>query len=57
MKGLGSPDADKILHGRLTTDGGSVSVPLEKQMWGDELGMCADKFGILWMVNIAQPQP
>jgi hypothetical protein len=23
-----------------------VSVPLEKQMWGDEFGMCVDQFGI-----------
>ena len=96
----GSPDADKNMHSRLTTDGGlvlmgagtpagmqhesgtnisvslsgeeagelrgywekladggSVSVPLEKQMWGDEFGMCVDRFGIPWMVNIAQPQP
>lgn len=34
-------------------DGGQVQVPLEKQMWGDEFGMCADRFGIGWMVNIA----
>ena len=38
------------------SDGGQVSVPLEKQMWGDEFGMCTDRFGITWMVNIAQPQ-
>jgi len=38
------------------SDGGTVSVPLEKQMWGDEFGMCVDQFGIAWMVNIAQPQ-
>lgn len=36
-------------------DGGSVSVPLQKQMWGDEFGMCVDRFGIAWMVNIGQP--
>ena len=36
--------------------GGTVSVPLEKQMWGDEFGMCVDRFGIPWLVNIAQPQ-
>ena len=36
--------------------GGSVSVPLEKQMWGDEFGMCVDQFGTPWMVNITQPQ-
>lgn len=35
--------------------GGSVSVPLEKQMWGDVFGMCTDRFGIPWMVNINQP--
>ncbi|MEN0138413.1 MAG: VOC family protein [Rhodococcus sp. (in: high G+C Gram-positive bacteria)] len=35
------------------SDGGSVSVPLEKQMWGDEFGACTDQFGISWMVNIA----
>ena len=38
------------------SDGGSVSVPLEKQMWGDEFGACVDQFGINWMVNIGQPQ-
>jgi len=38
------------------SDGGTVSVPLEKQMWGDEFGMCADRFGITWMVNIAGSQ-
>jgi PhnB protein len=35
------------------SDGGTVSLPLEKQMWGDEFGMCTDKFGVDWMVNIA----
>ncbi|MGW8557323.1 VOC family protein [Streptomyces tubercidicus] len=34
--------------------GGTVSVPLEKQMWGDVFGMCTDKFGITWMVNISE---
>jgi PhnB protein len=35
---------------------GTVTMPLEKQMWGDEFGMCTDQFGISWMVNIVQPQ-
>ncbi|GAA2329433.1 VOC family protein [Dactylosporangium salmoneum] len=35
---------------------GKVSMPLEKQMWGDEFGSCTDQFGIQWMVNITQPQ-
>ncbi|GAA3294563.1 VOC family protein [Streptomyces cinereospinus] len=38
------------------TAGGSVSVPLEKQMWGDVFGMCADRFGVAWMVNITERQ-
>jgi PhnB protein len=35
---------------------GTVSMPLEKQMWGDEFGMLTDQFGIGWMVNIGSPQ-
>ena len=38
------------------SDGGTVTMPLEKQMWGDEFGMCTDRFGVPWMVNINQPQ-
>lgn len=36
------------------SDAGTVTVALEKQMWGDEFGMCIDKFGIGWMVNVTQ---
>lgn len=36
--------------------GGTVTMPLEKQVWGDEFGMCIDRYGIGWMVNISQPQ-
>ena len=32
--------------------GGSVTVPLERAPWGDSFGMCTDRFGIAWMVNI-----
>ena len=39
------------------SDGGTITVPMEKQMWGDEFGMCVDRFGTAWMVNISQPQP
>jgi PhnB protein len=35
-------------------EGGAVTVPLEKQMWGDEFGQCTDRFGIEWLVNIGQ---
>ena len=33
---------------------GTISMPLEKQMWGDEFGACVDQFGITWLVNIGQ---
>jgi PhnB protein len=32
--------------------GGMVTMPLEKAPWGDTFGMCTDKFGVSWMVNI-----
>lgn len=37
-------------------EGGTVGVPLEPQMWGDEFGMVVDRYGIPWMVNIAGEQ-
>jgi PhnB protein len=35
------------------SDGGSVTMPLEKAEWGDTFGMCTDRFGISWLVNIS----
>jgi PhnB protein len=54
---LSGDDADELRgYWEKLSDGGTVAVPLEKQMWGDEFGMCMDRFGIAWMVNIGQPQ-
>ena len=55
---LSGDDPDE-LHGYWDklANGGQVQVPLEQQMWGDEFGMCADQFGIGWMVNIAGARP
>jgi PhnB protein len=53
-----SGDDDTELRGyweKLSADG-SVSVPLDKQMWGDVFGMCTDRFGIPWMVDIVAQQ-
>jgi PhnB protein len=36
--------------------GGTETMPLQKQVWGDEFGMCTDRFGVNWLVNISQPQ-
>lgn len=49
-----SGDDSAELHGYWDqlAGSGTVSVPLEKQMWGDEYGACKDGFGVAWMVNI-----
>jgi len=31
---------------------GTVQMPLDRQVWGDDFGMVTDRFGIGWMVNI-----
>jgi PhnB protein len=42
---------DKLSHG------GDVTLPLEKAAWGDIFGMCVDKFGVTWMINVsAEPE-
>ena len=33
--------------------GGNVTMPLEKAIWGDTFGMLVDRYGINWLVNIA----
>jgi PhnB protein len=54
---LSGDDEDQLrgYWGKLS-DGGNVTMPLERQMWGDEFGMCVDRFGVPWMVNIVQQQ-
>ncbi|MGH8945698.1 MAG: VOC family protein [Acidimicrobiia bacterium] len=50
-----SGDDDSKLRGyweKLSADG-NVMMPLEQAPWGDHFGMCTDKFGVSWMVNIA----
>ncbi|GAB3540967.1 VOC family protein [Arthrobacter tecti] len=41
---------------RLAGDG-AVTVPLEVAPWGDRFGMCTDKFGVAWLINIAGTSP
>ena len=36
------------------SEGGTISMPLQKQVWGDDFGMCVDQFGVSWMVNITR---
>jgi len=35
------------------SDGGTITLDLAPQMWGATFGMCTDRFGVRWMVNIS----
>ena len=53
-----SGDDEAELRGyfeKLSADG-TVTMPLEKAPWGDHFGMCTDRFGVSWLVNIS-PSP
>ena len=51
-----SGDDSGAMHGywEKLSASGAVTMPLQKQAWGDEFGMCTDGFGIPWLVNISQ---
>jgi len=53
-----SGDDEKLLacYFKLLSTGGKITMPLEKAPWNDTFGMCIDKFGISWLVNISTPQ-
>jgi len=38
------------------SEGGHITQPLVKAMWGDMFGMLTDKFGVTWLVNITAPK-
>ena len=51
---LSGDDGDELRgYWEKLSEGGTVSTPLETQMWGDEFGQCTDRFGTPWLVNIA----
>jgi PhnB protein len=37
------------------SESGTVVMPFQKQIWGDEFGQCVDRFGVAWMVNVVAP--
>jgi PhnB protein len=41
---------------QLSGDGGAVTVPMEKSPWGDIFGMCTDRYGVAWLVNVNASQ-
>ena len=48
----GEDEAELTGYFQGLSTGGQVAQPLEKAPWGDSFGMCTDKFGITWFVNI-----
>nr|WP_218885917.1 VOC family protein [Kineococcus aurantiacus] len=45
------PTAERFFAG--LAEGGEVTTPLEKQVWGDLYGALTDRFGVDWMVNVS----
>ena len=48
----GDNEAELKAYFEKLSAGGTITMPLEKAMWGDSFGMCIDKFGVQWLVNI-----
>jgi len=54
---LSGDDGDELRgYWEKLSAGGQVTMPFEKQMWGDEFGMCVDRYGVPWMVDVVVPQ-
>jgi PhnB protein len=53
-----SGDDETTLRGHWDklSDAGTVVMPLDKAPWGDSFGMCIDKFGTSWLINISGGQ-
>jgi PhnB protein len=49
----GDNEVELIGYFQKLSVGGKVTNPLKKEVWGDTFGMCTDKFGVNWLVNIA----
>jgi PhnB protein len=43
-------EADKVFAA--LSEGGKVTMPLEKTFWSPRFGMLEDRFGVSWMVNV-----
>lgn len=48
-------DAARIFNS--LAEGGTITMPIADQFWGDYFGSLTDRFGINWMVNYAEAAP
>ncbi len=46
-------EADRIFNA--LAQGGTITMPIANQFWGDYFGSLTDQFGINWMVNYSDP--
>ena len=46
-------EADRIFNA--LAEGGSITMPIADQFWGDYFGSLTDRFGVNWMVNYTDP--
>lgn len=49
----GDQEAELTGYFEKLAEGGTVTMPLAKAAWGDTFGMCIDKFGVSWLINIS----
>lgn len=47
-------EADRIFEA--LSQGGKITMPLERTFWGDYFGMLTDQFGINWMVSFNEEE-
>lgn len=52
LTGGAADDAELRGYWARLADGGTVLQPLTTSGWGDTFGMCRDRFGTTWLVNI-----
>ena len=48
----GDDEAELTGYWNQLSEGATITAPLNKAPWGDTFGMCKDRFGINWLVNI-----
>ena len=46
-------EADRVFNA--LGEGGTITMPIADQFWGDYFGSVKDRFGINWMVNYTDP--
>jgi PhnB protein len=54
--GLDDPVEGERIFNALA-EGGTVTMPFEQTFWALRFGMCIDRFGIPWMIDVEEPQP